>query len=142
MFLIFNLVFTLLAHAQSAENILSSVYDKFMSKEPLHYRTTYNLYKGEESNKVIESYKGNFYKNSENDIFLQIKDTDVVSTDQFSLKINHREKAILVTNPEDKVKKDFNMKGLLTMYDLESLNNNHNFWEIKLTSKKNFYRAL
>ena len=135
-YIILSISFTPFVKAQTIDEIMSAVYDKYMHKEPLQFSTTYNLYKSAESKEILESYKGHFYKNASNDVFMKINTTDILNTDDFRLKISHKERAILVTNPEDKVKKDFNMKGLLLIYDVENIKDNKSFWEIKLKSKK------
>jgi len=121
---------------QTVDEILLSVHKQYSLNKTLQFRSTYNLYKTITSKDVEESYQGNFYKNVADSYFMKINHTDILNTPKVNLRVNHDEKAILVTNIDDKVSTDFDIKSMLISYDRKLLKDHGTHWEIVLSAKK------
>jgi len=134
------IIIGLLAHVsmqgQTVDEILLSVHEQYSLNKTLQFKSTYNLYKTKASTDIEESYQGEFYKNKADSYFMKINHTDILSTPQVNLRISHDEKAILVTNPENRVNTDFDIKSMLISYDRKLVKDHGKYWEIILSAKK------
>jgi len=109
--------------------------EQYSVAKPLQYQSKYVLYKDFDSKKIEESYKGSFYKNSQNEIYMKIGDTEILNSKSVNLKISHPEKAIEISNPVPTYYGDFDMKPLLELCKIEKFIDYKSYWEITLTVK-------
>jgi len=134
--MVFGLLFLSDSDAQTFQEIIETTQKQYSSDQPLQFSSVYNLYKTNKKQKLMESYKGNFYKNNSSSFFMQINHADILSTSEVNLRVNHNEKAILVMDPNDKVSQNLDLNQFLVAYEKEGVKDFKTYWEIVLTSKK------
>ena len=126
------LIFSHTASSQTVRDILNNVYKQYSANMPLNFETNYKLYKTFEASKVHQNYTGVFFKNVENNMYIKIKDTEILNNKDVNLKISHQEKALIVSKPELNVAGDYDMSALLEVYKDNGLQDKGAYWEIEL----------
>jgi hypothetical protein len=124
-----------LAHTQTANTVFQKVAQQYTLAKPLQYKSSYNLYKDFDSKKVEESYKGSFYKNSLNEVYTKVGETEILNSKTVFLKISNPEKAIEIMNPTPSYAGDFDIKSLVTLCKIEKFTDHKTYWEITMTAK-------
>lgn len=130
--LILNCCFS---HSQTVSAVFKKLGQQYSVAKPLQYQSKYILYKDFDSKKIEESYKGSFYKNSQNEIYMKIGNTEILNSKSVNLKISHPEKAIEISNPVPIYYSDFDMKPLLELCKIEKFIDYKSYWEITMTAK-------
>jgi len=144
--LLLYLAFGLHVFSQTSEEILSKVYETYNNSSYLQFATNYKLYKTVVSETPVEITNGYFYKNKVNAYFMTISTTDILGDELATLKINHSEKAILITPPIIGVPDDFDIRKFLISYTSDKITDNGSYWEIVLKAKQlsqeQFYKIV
>jgi hypothetical protein len=122
-------------HAQTVSAVFKKLGQQYSVAKPLQYQSKYVLYKDFDSKKIEESYKGVFYKNSQNEIYMKIGETEILNSKSVNLKISHPEKAIEISNPIPTYFGDFDMKPLLELCKIDKFIDYKSYWEITMTAK-------
>lgn len=122
-------------YSQTVTDVFKKLGQQYSAAKPLQYQSKYMLYKDFDSKKIEESYNGSFYKNSQNEIYMKIGNTEILNSKTVNLKISHPEKAIEISNPIPVYFGDFDMKPLLELCKIEKFTDYKTYWEITMTSK-------
>jgi hypothetical protein len=130
--LIFHCYF---GNAQTVSAVFKKLGEQYAVAKPLQYESKYILYKDFDSKKIAESYNGVFYKNSQNEIYMKIGETEILNSKSVNLKISHPEKAIEISNSAPTYFGDFDMKPLLELCKIEKFVDYKSYWEITMTAK-------
>lgn len=130
------ILFGCCTQAQTREAILARVNAEYSAAKPLQFTTVYNLYKNPQSKIITETYKGNFFKNATNEIYLKINTTEYFATKKINIQVNHDEKAILAQKPQAIPQEQFNINKLLEIFQQGYLKDQKTYWEIELLAKK------
>ncbi|WP_281635417.1 hypothetical protein [Flavobacterium marginilacus] len=107
----------------------------YSAAESLQYNSSYILYKTADSKKAEQAYKGLFCKNSQNEIYMKIDQTEILNSKSINLKISHLEKAIQISDPIKNYNGNFDIKPLLDLCKIESFKDFKTYWEIILIAK-------
>ncbi|MFH6994549.1 hypothetical protein [Flavobacterium sp. FlaQc-48] len=129
-----------IAYSQTVSEVLQQMGKQYTIAEPLQYNSNYALYKSADSKKIEQAYKGFFSKNSSNEIYMKIDQTEILNSKSINLKISHPEKAIQIADPIKNYFGTFDIKPLLDLCKIESFRDFKTHWEITLLAKK--YSAL
>ncbi|WP_300570702.1 hypothetical protein [Flavobacterium sp.] len=108
----------------------------FTAPKVLQFNTTYNLYKDYKTKVVHQTYSGTFLKNVSNEIYLKIDKTEFINTKKLSLKINHGEKAMIVSNSQEFSTGQFDVSKLIEFCKISSFKDFKSYWEIILVPKE------
>jgi len=135
MIFVWLLFYCCFGYSQTVSTVFKKLGEQYSVAKPLQYQSKYVLYKDFDSKKIEESYKGSFYKNSQNEIYMKIGDTEILNSKSVNLKISHPEKAIEISNPVPTYYGDFDMKPLLELCKIEKFIDYKSYWEITLTVK-------
>lgn len=130
------LLFSCCIQAQTKEAVLARVSAEYAAARPLQFTAVYNLYKDPQSKTIAETYKGNFYKNAANEIYLKINTTEYFATKKINIQVNHDEKAILVQKPQAIPQDQFNITKLLETFQHGYFKDQKTYWEMELLAKK------
>jgi hypothetical protein len=136
LFIINFLVVGTIADAQTVNEVLQRMGKQYSLAEPLQYNSNYELYKTADSKKVEQSYKGIFCKNSQNEVYMKIDQTEIVNSNNANLQISHSEKAIQISAPLKSYFGNFDINPLLDLCKIESFKDLKAYWEIILIPKK------
>ena len=90
----------LMANAQDLSEVMSKVMDVYATTDSYHTTMDYILYSNGESNVVKDELKGEVIKEGEN-YYTKMKETEMIFTNEFMLKISHPEKNNTVFKIED-----------------------------------------
>ncbi|MNK30910.1 hypothetical protein D3C87_493330 [compost metagenome] len=133
---LFLLIFSPLYAQQSGKSVLEKVKAQYSSSKSIQYNAIYNLYKNHEAKTIYQSYKGEYLKNPNNEVYLKINTTEYYLSSKTNTQINHDEKLILVTNPGKIKKEEFNITELLKWFNMGSFKDKKTHWEVELLGKK------
>lgn len=122
-------------NAQKVSDVFKKLGQQYSVAKPLQYQSKYILYKDFDSKKIEESYSGVFYKNSQNEVYMKIGDTEILNSKTVNLKISHSEKAIAISNPVPSYFGDFDMKPLLDLCKVDEFVDYKLYWEITMSMK-------
>lgn len=125
-----------ISYGQKVNEVLQKMNDKFVAPKPLRFDTQYTLYKNYKTKVAQQTYTGLFVKNSENEVYIKIDNTEFLNTKKLALKINHKEKAMLITNRHEFSTGTFDVNKLLALCTISSFKDNKTHWEIILTPKE------
>lgn len=129
------LTFGSIGYSQTVTEVLQQMGKQYGSAQSLQYNSNYTLYKTADSKKAEQSYKGIFCKNSQNDMYMKIDETEILNSKSINLKISHSEKAIQVSDPIKGYFGNFDIRPLLDLCKIESFKDFKAYWEIILTAK-------
>jgi hypothetical protein len=115
---------------QTVNDVLNKMNATLTGASPVHYNTKYNLYRDAKSKIIYESYSGQFQKTSANEVYMKIDNTEFVNTGKRALRVNHKQKAILIMDPQPITTGDFDMKKLAELCKITSFKDYKSFWEI------------
>jgi hypothetical protein len=118
--------------AQTLKEVFNKMNATLMAPKPVHFNTTYNLYRDAKAKSVHESYVGQFQKNSANEIYMKIDNTEFINSKKRTLKVNHDQRAILIMDPQTFTTGDFDMKKLAEVCKVKSFTDLKSHWEIIL----------
>jgi len=124
-------------HAQTKDAILAKVTAEYAAAKPLQFTTVYNLYKTTQAKNIEESYKGTFYKNAANDIYLKINTTEYLVNNKLGMQVNHDEKVILVAKSNTIPKDQYDINNILKTFNQGAFTDKKTYWEIELLPKQN-----
>jgi len=124
-----------LGYAQTVNDVLQRMGKQYSTAESFQYNSNYVLYKTADSKKPEQAYKGFFYKNPQNEIYMKIDQTEILNSKSINLKISHSEKAIQIADPLKNYFGNFDIKPLLDLCKIESFKDFKVYWEITLTAK-------
>ncbi|PHR44317.1 MAG: hypothetical protein COA32_14990 [Fluviicola sp.] len=112
---------------QKVDAVFKKLEEKYGNNNEYAFSMSYKLYKGHNSGKLSEQYNAQLFHSSKG-TYQKIKNTEFVSTSQFSIKINHDEKAIVVTNgaKQNFFKEYKNALKAASSYELSEKNGNYN----------------
>lgn len=127
---------TIAFFGQTPKEIITKINDQLTAAKPLHFETSYKLYKNIKSQTVHESYKGVFQKNSQNELYMKIGDTEFINLKNCSIKLNPNEKAMAISNPQGFSLGSFDFNKLLTLCSIPSYKDYKTYWEIRLVPNK------
>lgn len=122
-------------YTQTVNEVFQRLGKQYSITKPLQYKSSYVLYKDFDSKKIEQSYKGIFYKNSLNEVYMKIGETEVLNSKTINLKISHPEKAIEISNPVGNYFGNFDMKPLLELCKIDAFKDFKTYWEITLIAK-------
>lgn len=117
---------------QNANEVFKKMSQQLSDKKPLQFDTKYDLYRDAKTQTVHESYKGNFRKNQNNDVYMKIGNTEFINAGKTALKINHDQKAMVVTDREQFSTGDFDVSKLQKFCKIQSFKPMKDYWEIIL----------
>jgi hypothetical protein len=123
-------------HAQTVSEVFQKFSKQYSVAQSLQYKSDYALYKDFDAKKAEENYKGVFYKNTKNEVYTKIGNTETLNTKTVFLKINHDEKAMEISNPMPAFSGDFDMKPLLDLCKIEKFLDYKTYWEITMIPKE------
>jgi hypothetical protein len=124
-----------LVQAQTVGEVLKKITAGYSIAQPLQYKTDYKLFKDHKSTKVEENYKGVFYKNAANEVYIKINDTEIINTKKTNIKVSHSENAIVVSNPVDNYFGEADFNKVFELCKLISFKDFKTYWEIILEPK-------
>lgn len=136
--LLFCLVFfTFCVQAQESKEVLDRFKKRYDSLSDYQVSLLYKLYKGHQSKTAYQTTKGVFLKKGDQ-FYSKINELEVVNNRKNNLKINHLEKAILISNTQKHSKQlgDFRIEELSNYLDITVFNTLKNSFEITLESKE------
>lgn len=81
----------------TVDELLNKVKIFYEQKNSYSLNTSYTLYQDDNSNRILESYKGKIVK-TDDVMYSKIQDTEFIQFSEALLKINHSEKAMLYAN--------------------------------------------
>lgn len=121
---------------QDAKSILEELKKRLSEKENYQTDVLYKVFKGYQSEEPHETSSGVFFKKG-NNVYSKMAEAEIVSTKDLYLKINHKEKAILVANGSQEIQNadQFNLDELFQYLDVDTLKVNTTSWEIILKAK-------
>lgn len=122
-------------YTQTVNEVLQQMGKQYCTAQSLQYNSNYTLYKSADSKKIEQAYKGYFCKNSQNEIYMKIDQTEILNSKSLNLKISHPEKAIQIADPLKNYFGNFDIKPLLDLCKIESFKDFKSYWEIILTAK-------
>ncbi|MEX1193181.1 MAG: hypothetical protein WED10_15485 [Brumimicrobium sp.] len=94
------LIFSLsLANASDISEVMEKMRTVYKSKT-LSFNSTYSLFKGHFNNEIHSSYTGKVYKDEEG-TYQRIENTEFIYGKEFTLKISHDEKAMVISNAQE-----------------------------------------
>jgi hypothetical protein len=125
-----------IGYTQTVSEVFQKMGNLYSVAKPLQYKSSYALYKDSDSKKIEQSYKGIFYKNSLNEIYMKIGETEILNSKAVNLKISHPEKAVEISDPINNYFGNFDVKPLLNLCKIESFKDYKTYWEITLITKK------
>lgn len=109
----------------TAESIVKKVSDKYIEAKYFSYMADYTMYEDYTSKKVIQTYSGNMLKN--NGVFYsKIKSTEIVGFKGYSVKVNHEERAIMISKT-DQEQIPFDIKSYLSGFK-STLKSDKTYW--------------
>jgi hypothetical protein len=82
------------------KTVLSLIKNNYEGLQSLRIEMKYKLYRDYESDEVYQEYSSEYCRN-EAGSYRRIGDTEMISNEDYSLKVNHSEKAIFVTNTQE-----------------------------------------
>ncbi len=129
------LTISTIGYSQTVNEVLQRMGKQYSTAESLQYNTNYVLYKTADSKKAEQAYKGIFCKNSQNDIYMKIDQTEILNSKSMNLKISHPEKAIQIADPIKNYNGNFDIKPLLDLCKIDSFKDLKTYWEIILIAK-------
>jgi hypothetical protein len=135
-FVFIGFFFWVFVSGQTASTVLAGISKHYSSSKPLQYNTKYNLFKDNKSKVVHQSYSGFFQKNSVNDIYMKIDETEFVNNNKIRIKISHNEKAIMIENKQEHTTGDFDINKLLVFCTISSFKDYKEYWEIVLLNRQ------
>jgi len=94
--LLFLFAVSIFSHAATGKEFLKKVRANYEDLNSLELLMSYRLYKGHESNEVRESYGALFCRDGEQS-YRKIDQTEFINTKDYSIKISHSEKMIVVS---------------------------------------------
>lgn len=113
--LMFNILFLLVVpisvHAISGKAFLKKVRAQYDNIESMQLYTHYMLYKGHYSDSIQTEYNGMYFKQN-HDYYRKIQNTEIINSvsNHIYIKINHDQKAILISDPVNYSAVDFDIK--------------------------------
>ena len=129
---LFNFYLTI---AQTSEELLKAVSKNYSDLRPLQFDSFYNLYKKEGDKKAHESYRGTYSKNSKNECYMKVGDSEFINNEKIGIRIVPTEKMVVISDPNKFVAQNFDIKNLLSECKIQSFVNRKDFWELTLTVK-------
>lgn len=121
-----------LSYSQTATEVIEAMGKVYGASTPLQYKSNYVLYKDFDSQKAEQIYNGAFYKNSQNEIYMKIGETEILNSKTVNLKISHAEKAIAIADPIRVYFGNFDIKPLLEYCIIDPIKDHKSYWEITL----------
>jgi len=117
--------------AQTLSEIIQGA-QNYTANNDFKVAITYQLFKGVDGNNIIEEYKGMYAKNKDS-YYSKIKNTEIVYTPTFYVKVNHDQKAmVFVNNQVNKEQKN-------SLVDLDAILKN--FENIKIIDKGSYWQC-
>ncbi len=117
---------------QNVNEVLKKMSAQLSQNKPLQFDTRYDLYRDAKAKTVYESYKGNFRKNDRNDVYMKIGNTEFINSGKMALKVNHDQKAMVITDRQQFSTGDFDVSKLLQFCKIQSFKSFKEDWEIIL----------
>jgi len=129
------LIFGLQVHSQNIKEILTHIQQE-VSTNDFKVNLKYQLFKGVDGEKSLESFDGIYLKSGVN-FYNKIKNTETIVGNDFMVKINHDQKAMLYDNFEiDKSKPTdmLNLTILLKNFESPSVQDLGETWKCEMTA--------
>lgn len=133
---LFIIACSTLSFGQKVNEVLQKMSEKITAPNVFCFDTKYSLYKDQKTNVAKQTYLGFFIKNQNNEIYYKIDNTEFINTKKMGLKINHKQKAMSITNSQDFSTGSFDISKLMAFCTISSFIDNKTFWEIILTPKE------
>lgn len=136
LFVLIAFIFSIGTYSQTAKEVLSSLKEVYETSTQLQANLQYRLYKGYEAKEINESYEGVYLKKN-NHFYAKIGEVEIISTPSFYIKLNHREKALLLADPVKITTEQMtnNIEQLFDYLDIVKFNDKGKYWEIELKAK-------
>ena len=99
-------------NAQDARDVLKKMQEFYASCSEFEVSATYELFKGNKSNTVEESYEG-FYQKSKEGFYQKIDETECIATGDFFLAISHPEQIMVLEKSKKIAMNDLNLETSL-----------------------------
>jgi hypothetical protein len=135
-FLVIGFLLSITMSGQSVGDVFKKMSAQFTAPKVLQFNTTYNLYKDYKTKVVHQTYSGSFLKNASNDIYMKIDKTEFINTKKLSFKINHGEKAMIISNRQEFSTGEFDISKLIDFCKISSFKDFKSYWEIILVPKE------
>ncbi len=121
---------------EDAKSILKEFKDRYSNRENHQADLSYKVFKGHDAKIPHENSKGIYYKKG-NSVYSKIAEAEIINTPSLYLKINHKEKAILIANGTNlsASANQFNLDQLFQFLDIDTLVVNPTSWKIVLKAK-------
>ena len=91
-----------LVHAMDARQVIERMQKVYRETPSFDYTCRYELFKGHKSNDVFDSYAG-YMCRSKSGYYQKIDQSEFIYANDFFLKINHEEKAMLLDLPQKNI---------------------------------------
>ena len=118
---------------EDANSIVKEVSKQYNATKNYSYTMSYNFFESYTSNKVFESFNGLLIKNDKT-IYFKLKDTEFLTFEDVSIKINNDEKALLMGK---NIKSDspLNLDDYLKVFNSKIVKSDASSWTIELLTK-------
>ncbi|WP_435261220.1 hypothetical protein [Tenacibaculum sp. nBUS_03] len=135
LFLMFFLVVQGYAQTNKAEIIMNQYAKSLGVHKEYQVTISYNIYKGFDSNTPHDRVSGVLYKYQEN-TYSNLGEAEIISTNSNYIKINHKEKAILLTKPLTNASQyDINLVELYKYLNVRLVKETGSFFRLEFTPK-------
>lgn len=118
-----------------ALDIMHTYAERLKKNQEYQVDITYKIYKGLESKEAHETMSGVLYKKQGN-TYSKIGESEIVSTSSKYLKINHKEKAMLITDSVQQLNQfDIDLTELYKYVDVKILEETDRYFKLEFTPK-------
>lgn len=98
-FLLFIGLLSFQGFSISAKSFLSKMTANYSKLNSLEINLDYRLYKGFDGTEVIEHYQSRYCRSIEGNTYRKIDNVELISTKNYSLKLDHEEKEAVLSKP-------------------------------------------
>lgn len=96
----------------TGKDYLKKIKANYEGIESLEIQMQYKLYKGYVSNQLFQSYNSIYYKDGAS-TYRKIDQTEIIGNEKMTVKINHSEKAIMLSSPMPASAFDADLEGTI-----------------------------
>jgi len=135
-YLIYIFIFiSLSSFGQSYKDVVNRINKNYSNLSALQLQLTYRLYKGYTDTKIVHEYTGVYEKNGLK-TYRKISDAEFINFKDYALKINHKEKVIVVSKSVSLTAFDVDLEQTLSVCkDIKIVKKTNNSTEIILILK-------
>ena len=138
--ILFFLTGCFIVKAQDLETVMSKVINTYTAIDSYSINMNYTLYSDSISSVKKDELKAEFIKNGEN-YYMKMKDTEMIFTNYFMIKISHPEKIILYSKTKiainDILKSQNPFVEFSNYFNSKKMIDKKNYWECSFSNPKN-----